>query len=137
MRRFLSDSIAMITFSTVVAMVIEVLISGMTLGQSVHTRLIAVPVNLATGWLYGVFRDWLFQLTNTNPATASWTKKTILDTSAFTVFQMPLYAGILYVSGANLQQILTACGVATLSVAPLGRPYGIFLEYVRRIFQVS
>ncbi|MFH1192562.1 MAG: L-alanine exporter AlaE [bacterium] len=62
MRRFFADTFAMIAFSTVVGMVIEIFISGMTLGQSVQARLTAIPANLLTARLYGMFRDWMFRL---------------------------------------------------------------------------
>ena len=137
MRRFVADTLAMIIFSTVVAMMIEIAIAGMTVEQSVQTRLIAAPVNLATGWIYGLFRDWLFRLTRTDMTKAGWISKTVLDTMAFVIFQMPLYAGILYTAGATPIQIVTASSTATLSVAPLGRPYGMFLDYIRRLFRVT
>ncbi len=136
-RQFFADTLAMIIFSTVVGMFIEIVISGMTLRQSVLTRLIATVVNIFTGGLNGLFRDWMFRAFGTTPKTARWFTRAVLDTLAFFLFQMPLYAGILYTSGASLQQIVIACGTASVSIAPLGYPYGFFLDLLRKLFRAD
>jgi len=129
MRKFLADTFTMITFSTVVGMVIEILISGMTLGQSVQARLTAIPANLLTARLYGMFRDWVFRLMRVNEG--GQVRKGITDILAFVLFQVPLYATILATSGANVRQITMACGTVTIFSAFMGRPYGIFLDFSR------
>jgi len=135
MRRFLSDTFAMITFSTVVGMVIEIIVSGMTLNQSVQARLTAIPANLLTARLYGMFRDWIFRLLRAQEG--SQLKKGIADILAFVLFQVPLYATILATSGANICQIATACGTVTIFSAFMGRPYGIFLDFSRWLFRIK
>lgn len=60
MRRFMADTTAMISFSFVVGMFIEIVISGLTFGQSLQSRITGIVVNLLTGGLYGKFRDWIF-----------------------------------------------------------------------------
>ena len=135
MRRFFADTFAMITFSTVVGMVIEILVSGMTLGQSVQARLTAIPANLLTARLYGMFRDWMFRLVRANEG--GQVRKGIADILAFVLFQVPLYATILATSGANVRQIATACGTVTILSAFMGRPYGIFLDFSRWLFRIK
>jgi len=135
MRRFFVDTFAMITFSTVVGMMIEIFISGMTLGQSMQARLTAIPVNLLTARLYGIFRDWILQVMRTNEG--GQVKKGIADILAFILFQVPLYAIILATSGANIRQIATACGTITILSAFMGRPYGIFLDFSRWLFRIK
>jgi hypothetical protein len=135
MRRFLADTFAMITLSTVCGMVIEIFVSGMTLGQSAQARLAAVPVNLLTARPYGMFRDWLFQMTKAD--IGGEVRKILVDTLAFIVFQVPLYATILWFSGANTRQIAAACGSVTIVSAFIGRPYGMLLELFRWLFGVK
>ena len=134
-RRLFADTFAMIAFSTVVGMVIEILISGMTLGQSVQTRLTAIPVNLLTARPYGMFRDWVFRLMRAHEG--GKVRKGIADTMAFVLFQAPLYVAILTISGANVRQIATACGTITILSAFMGRPYGIFLDFSRWLFRIK
>lgn len=135
MRRFLSDTFAMITFSTVVGMAIEILIAGMTLGQSVQARMTAVIPNLITARPYGMFRDWVFR--ETRAETGPELRKTIADIMTFACFQVPLYAIILWSTGASSRQIVTACGSVTILSAFMGRPYGLFLEFSRWLFKAK
>ncbi|MBI3599772.1 MAG: L-alanine exporter AlaE [Nitrospinae bacterium] len=132
---FFADTFAMITFSTVVGMVIEILVSGMTLGQSAQARLTAIPANLLTARLYGIFRDWVFQLMRA--LKGGQVKEGIADIMAFILFQVPLYATILAISGANVHQIATACGAVTILSVFMGRPYGIFLDFSRWLFRIK
>ena len=135
MRRFFADTFAMITFSTVVGMVIEILISSMTFGQSVQARLIAIPANLLSARLYGMFRDWIFRLMKADKG--GQVRKGVADILAFVLFQVPLYATILATSGANLHQIATACGTVTIFSVFMGRPYGFFLDLSRKLFKIE
>ena len=135
MRRFFADTVAMITFSTIVGMVIEILVSGMTLGQSVQARLTAIPANLLTARLYGMFRDWVFKRMKAHGG--GQIRKAVADITAFVLFQVPLYATILGTSGANLRQIVTACGTVTVLSAFMGSPYGIFLDFSRWLFRIK
>ncbi|MFH0928075.1 MAG: L-alanine exporter AlaE [bacterium] len=135
MRRFLADTFAMIAFSTVVGMVTEIFISGMTLNQSIHARLVSMPVNLLTAKLYGMFRDWTFKQTRANEGGPI--RKGFADILAFVFFQVPLYATVLSTSGANLHQIATACGTVTIFSVFAGRPYGIFLDMSRSLLRIK
>ncbi|MBI5188923.1 MAG: L-alanine exporter AlaE [Nitrospirae bacterium] len=125
----------MITFSTVVGMVIEIFVSGMTLGQSAQARLTAIPANLLTARLYGIFRDWVFRLMRAHEG--GQVREGIADIMAFILFQVPLYATILAISGANVHQIATACGTVTILSVFMGRPYGIFLDFSRWLFRIK
>jgi hypothetical protein len=133
-RKFIADTFAMIVFSTSIGMITEIFISGMTPRQSIQARLTAIPANLLTARLYGMFRDWVFRVTK---ATAGGQiKKGIADISAFILFQVPLYVVILVTSGVNLRQVITACSTITILSAFMGRPYGIFLDFSRWLFRI-
>jgi hypothetical protein len=115
----------MITFSWVVGMVVEILISGLTPGQSLQSRFTGMVVNLLTGGLYGKFRDWLFRITKTKPE--NWVREIVFGTIAFVTFQMPLYVGILFSAGATVTQIASSVGIVTLMSTFIGGPYEWFL----------
>ena len=134
MRKFFADMVAVVIFSTVVGMLIEIIISGMTFGQSVQARLFAVPVNLITAVPYGMFRDWIFRLTKASAG--GKVKKCIVDILIFVLFQVPLYAAILSFSGASIKQIIAACITMTIISFFIGRIMGIFIDSSRRLFKV-
>lgn len=134
MRRFLADTCAMVVFSIIAGMFIEVVISRMTIEQSIQARLIAIPFNLITARPYGIFRDWIFRIMRTTEAGAI--KQGLTDIVAFTCFQVPFYALILTLAGATITQTITACTTASLVIVFMGRPYGIFLDFVRALFGI-
>ena len=132
MRRLAADVFAMVTFSTVLGMMIEIGIAELTLLQSVQARLMAIPVNLATGRPYGVFRDWWLRRLGVSASHPFQTG--LADTAAFVVFQIPLYAGVLTLSGAKPVQVAIACASMSAIFAGSGRPYGLYLDSCRRAF---
>ncbi len=129
MRRFVADTLCMVIFSTVCGMAIEILIAGLTFGQSLQTRMTAIPANVLTARPYGMYRDWVLRSTGATGSLALM----LADIGAFVTFQVPLYAAILASSGATMPQIFAACTSVTISSLFMGRPYGIFLEFMRRV----
>jgi L-alanine exporter len=132
MRRFLADTSALILFSTVAALFTEVVIAGMTLAQSAQARAAAVPAMLLTARPYGIFRDWVFRASGA--AEGGEVRRAVADIGAFVVFQVPVYVAILLLAGATPRQMATACGTAAVILAVSGRPYGLLLDFVRRLF---
>lgn len=127
----IADITAMILFSTGLCMIIEICIAGLTFFQSVGARIAAVPVNLITGRPYGWFRDKLFLTLGIDRS--SPLKLFLGDTLAFVVFQVPLYVLVLLFAGATWKQIAVTSLSASLVFSLTGRPYGIFLDFCRRI----
>jgi hypothetical protein len=132
MRKIIANIFAVLTFNTLGSMIVEILIAGLTLNQSVHARLIAVPVILIVAWPYGLLRDWLFKVTKANEK--GMIIKGATDILAFVCVQVPQYMLVLKLSGASTQQMITACGTVTALSAFAGRPMGLFLEFSRWIF---
>lgn len=133
MRKFFVDTFTMIIFSIIIGAVIEMGISRLTFWQFLQARFWGTIINLLTGRIYGVFRDWIFRIFKVRKEEKI--KKALVDTFAFAIFQAPLYAFVLFVAGANVYQILTACSTLTAASSfLLGRPYGIFLDFFRRFF---
>jgi len=131
--KYAVDTVAMITFSTPIAMTNEIFIAGMSLEQSLKARGIATAVNMITARPYGQFRDYIFKLCHTTEQSGFW-KKTGTDILAFALFQAPLYAGILAVSGAEPEKVLVGSAVITGISGFIGRPYGAYLDVLRQFF---
>ncbi|NLA90603.1 MAG: L-alanine exporter AlaE [Synergistaceae bacterium] len=126
-----ADIAAMIIFSTAMCMFIEIFIAKLTLFQSITARIAAIPVNLITGRPYGWFRDRLFTTLGID-RTSTW-KMILGDTVAFVIFQVPLYVIVLLLAEANWSQIAISSAFMTAAFSLAGRPYGIFLDFCRRL----
>ena len=127
---FIADITAMIFFSAVLCMGIEIFIAGLTPFQSLQARLAAIPVNLLTGRPYGCFRDRLFAFFSIDAAKP--VRAFFGDTLAFVIFQVPLYVIVLLTAGATWRQIALSTVFMSLIFSLAGRPYGIFLELCRK-----
>lgn len=134
LRNAAADTFAMVVFSFIAGMGIEIFISGMTFEQSLASRVLSIPVNIAIAMPYGVFRDWImrqgFKLRQ-----GSLMKK-LCDLIAYVAFQSPIYALILVVVGASPEQIVTAVTSNAVVSCVLGVLYGYFLDYCRKWFKV-
>ncbi|HEY9159789.1 MAG TPA: L-alanine exporter AlaE [Desulfomonilia bacterium] len=135
MKRIFADVIAVLTFNTVCSMIIEIFLAGMTVNQSIHARLIAIPVILILARPYGLFRDWINRILKSGERGRAM--KITADVIAFVAMQVPQYSIVLKLSGANLHQIITACSSATVLMAIGGRPMGIFLDFTRWLMRVD
>lgn len=114
------DTTALISFSTPIAMANEVLIADMEVKDSLKARGLATLVNLAAARHYGKYRDYIFKKCKTTEKSGFW-KKVGTDILSFSTFQLPLYTGIL-------------AGSATIAALSgfIGRPYGIYLDKLRK-----
>ena len=127
----MADITAMMIFSTALCMMIEIFIARLTFFQSVQARIAAIPVNLITGRPYGWFRDRLFLFFDIDRS-SPW-KMVLGDTLAFVLFQVPLYVIVLLAAGATWRQIALSTGFMSLTFSLAGRPYGVFLDFCRRL----
>jgi len=128
-RLWLADTIALISFTIVTGMFIEIAIVGMTVQQSIQSRILCQPINILTGRLYGVYRDKVIVQTGKKlPAKGA---QVIGDILAYITFQLPLYIAILLVIGVDLPNILKAVFSQTAALLVLGAPYGYWLTKVR------
>lgn len=84
-----------------------------------------VPV----GRPYGLWRDWMMSHANENGVS-----RLIWDSLALLSFQVPLYAAIISFSGAAGNELIRGVIGAAIMMLLLGRPYGAFLNLVRRLF---
>lgn len=132
MRLFIVDTLATIIFFTIIATFTELVIAGMAPGQVLITRAIMVVMMALTGRLYTAWRDWVFARMLPRRRIG----RAVVDVVAFMAFQVPLYAATLALAGADPGKIITALGSATLFMLTLSRPFGLFLEWVRRLTHV-
>jgi len=128
MKAFVVDTFVTVTFFTIVAGLTELFIVGMEPRQVLIARLVMVPVMMFTGRPYGLWRDWVFVKLRPAHKVAAM----LADVLAFLTFQVPVYVATLVIAGAGLAEIQTAVGASILFMILLSRPFGLFLEWVRR-----
>lgn len=131
-RSFIADTLALLLFFTTTGAINERVIAGMTWEQVFHARLLGAVLMVPVARPYGLWRDRLMRR-------ASETKLSRLfwDSAALMTFQVPIYAGIIAVSGAEGSGLLSGIAGAAFMMLVLGRPYGVFLNWVRRLFGLT
>ncbi|WP_312414348.1 L-alanine exporter AlaE [Pseudescherichia sp.] len=135
LRHAMADTFAMVVYCSVVNMLIEIFLSGMTFEQSLSSRLVAIPVNIIIAWPYGLYRDAFMRLAR-RFSPAGWVKN-MADVLAYVTFQSPVYVAILLTVGADWHQIAAAVSSNIVVSMVMGAAYGYFLDYCRRLFRVS
>ena len=126
LRHAVADTFAMVVYCTVVNMMIEIFLSGMTFEQSLSSRLVAIPVNIIIAVPYGMYRDFAMRQA-----------RRISDVLAYVTFQSPVYVAILWGVGADSHQIVAAVSSNLAVSMMMGAAYGYFLDYCRRLFRVA
>jgi hypothetical protein len=127
----LADIFAMVTFSFVTGMIIEMAIAEMTLKTSLISRGTSIPLNIVTARPYGIFRNWLISSFKPQKLVA----RMAVDFLAFISFQVPVYIIGLLIAGANLEQMMKAVASVIGFFMIMGPPYGVYLEQCRRLFK--
>ena len=133
MRLIFVDTLSTILFFTILAALTELYVVGMEPADVLKTRLIMVPLMILTGRPYGVWRDWFF--VGTKP-TVLWSKS-LIDGAAFLTFQLPIYGLTLWIVGADFDESGTALGSAVVLMLIVSRPFGLFLQAMRKIADVG
>ena len=133
-RNAAADTFAMVVFCFISGMIIEIFISGMTFEQSLASRTLSIPVNIAIAWPYGMFRD--FMLRQGERVSSTSMMKNMSDLLAYVLFQSPVYAAILFAVGASSDPILTAVTSNAVISCGMGVLYGYFLDMCRKWFRV-
>ncbi|MEX0531599.1 L-alanine exporter AlaE [Raoultella terrigena] len=131
MRRtaFIADTAALILFFTTTGIINERVIAGMTWEQVLHARLLGAVLMVPVARPYGIWRDWLMR--RAGPGRVS---QLLWDSAALVSFQVPIYALIIAFSGASGSGLVRGTLGAALMMLCLGRLYGAFLNWVRRLF---
>lgn len=128
MRLTVIDTLATIVFFTVLAAITELYVGGMAPAEVLKTRVMMIPIMVLTGRPYGAWRDWVFVTTK---PTVGWSKS-LIDGIAFLAFQLPIYGLTLWIAGAEFTEIVTLLASTSVLMFMVSRPFGLFLEAVRR-----
>jgi len=127
---WLLDIFAMNSFSWVIAIPIELVLAGMSWNEHLKVRLLAVLFNTVIARPFSLYRHWVVGRFGQGSALHNYA----VDTFVFLSFQLPLYVLNVILGGASLMEVLTASGTFLLIAGALGRPYGLYLDGLRRLF---
>ena len=131
-RAFVADTTALVLFFTTTGVINERYIAGMAWEQVGHARLLGAVLMVPFVRPYGIWRDGIMHY-----AQSSRLPRLLWDSVALVSFQVPIYAAIIAVSGASGRGLLQGILGATIIMLALGRPYGVFLNWVRRLFGLA
>ncbi|MFS2123320.1 L-alanine exporter AlaE [Pseudomonas sp. Pseusp97] len=126
---FVADTTALILFFTTTGIINERFLAGMTWEQVLHARLLGAVLMVPVARPYGLWRDWVMRR-----ATDGRLSRVLWDSVALLSFQVPLYAAIIASSGASAGGLVRGTLGAAVMMLLLGRPYGVFLNWIRRLF---
>ncbi|SDK53293.1 L-alanine exporter [Microbulbifer yueqingensis] len=129
-RELLLDIFAMNSFSWAIAIPIELLLAGMSLQEHIQVRLLAVVFNTLIARPFSIYRHWVAARFGGRGDLNAY----LVDTFVFLSFQCPLYVGNMLLGGASWAEIATASATFMVIAGALGRPYGIYLDWLRRLW---
>jgi hypothetical protein len=130
---FIADTLALVIFFTVASGLNERFVVRMDWHEILVSRGIGAVLMVVTARPYGIWRDWF--LARTSPSTR--VTRLAADCVALLSFQVPIYAAIILVGGADGAGVVRgALGFAALMLV-LGRPYGLFLDFIRGLFRLK
>ncbi len=130
-KNYAVDTTAALSFWTPIMASIEYFGAGMDSEEVFKSRLAAAAVHMTIARPYGKLRQWIADKLGAN-AQSSQTKKFAIDTLAMISTQAPLYATILYCSGASFKEAAVALPTGLAVGAVSGRPYGYVLDRWRK-----
>lgn len=125
-----ADTFAVVTFYTFVGGLNEFFVAGLTANELLWARLAAIPILIATGAIYGVWRDIVRAATLFE--SRSQAVKTLIEIGLCLVFRVPVYALILECGGAEGDVFWRGMAGGVLVILFSARPCGMWIEYVRR-----
>lgn len=128
-RAFLADTLALMLFFTTTGAINERFIVGMSWSQVLDARMLGAILMVPVARPYGVWRDLVVR--RAGPGRLS---QLLWDSVALVSFQVPIYATIIAISGASGPRLWLGILGATAMMLVLGRPYGAFLNGMRRLF---
>ncbi len=133
-KKFLVDVLALNLFIFCSAFFVEVVFSGIPLIVFLKGRAIMIIPNIITVEPYSRTRMWI------GKKLGEWKSprlhQIVRDTLVFLLYRVPLVFLVLTFLGAPTAKVISACVVATLTAGFTGRPYGMFLDWMRKKFNV-
>ncbi len=138
-RPIAADWTARIIFSFITGTVIEVPIAGLTLRQSLLGRCVMMPLILGLSTPYRWWRRYCLKRFKVLDAKGfrQKLKQFAVETAAYSIFYLGIYGTRLWLFGATGHQVLIACATLSLTIAPLGIPFGIWADFVTyKLFRI-
>ncbi|MEM6309930.1 MAG: L-alanine exporter AlaE [Pseudomonadota bacterium] len=132
---WLVDTLAVLSFFTLVGGLNEWIVVGMSPSEVLVTRLAAIPILLISGAVYGAWRDVFHRLTHFHNRTGLG--RMVIDTCACLAFRVPIYGMILLLGGAQGSAFLYGLLTGSIIIAVSGRPCGIWIDILRRLFRCT
>ncbi|TNC47697.1 L-alanine exporter AlaE [Rubellimicrobium rubrum] len=130
MRSFLADTLALLVFFTSTGVLNERFVAGMDWDEVARSRGIGAALMVLTARPYGLWRGWVLG----RFAGEGRRSQLVWDTIALVSFQVPIYAAILVAGGAEGAEVVQGCLGVTVIMLVSGRPYGLWLDWVRSCF---
>ncbi|NHF73339.1 L-alanine exporter AlaE [Paracoccus xiamenensis] len=128
-RAFIADTTALVLFFTATGILNERFIAGMSWSEVAQARILGAALMLPVARPYGIWRDWVMR--RAGPGRLS---RLLWDSVALVSFQVPIYGAIIWISGASGAGFWRGVLGAAVMMLALGRPYGAFLNWIRRLF---
>ncbi len=129
-KKFLVDVLALNLFIFCSAFFVEVVFSGIARGVFLKGRGLMVIPNIITVEPYSLTRIWI------GNKLGEWKSprwhQIVRDTLVFLLYRVPLVFMVLTFLGAPVEKVISACIAATLISGFTGRPYGMFLDWMRK-----
>lgn len=136
LRKFIAYTLPGIFFS-IGGVFNEFFIAQMNVKQILASRILSIVIRIATSWIYGETRDMFLSFFKYHEKEGKNFKYWAVNTFCSVYFGGSLYLIILYVSGANHDQVKMALGTVLLVNAFLGYPYGILIDLSKKFFKVN
>ncbi len=134
-KKFIIDFVALNLFVVATAFIVEVVFSGISFSVFLKGRLIMIIPNMLTVEPYNRTRIWVGKKLGEWQSTRL--HQIVRDTLVFLLYRVPLVFIVLTMLGAPVEKVVSACIAATLISGFTGRPYGMFLDWMRRVCKVS
>jgi hypothetical protein len=116
--------------------------AGLNLSGILAARASASGMNLATGGIYGWWREKCSDFTNTTKK-SSKIKKSLNELLAFNTFQVPIYASALAVGSyisegeVNFEKVINGSKNLAIISPVIGPVMGWYMDKVRKLFNVE
>ncbi|MBW2990926.1 L-alanine exporter AlaE [Candidatus Woesearchaeota archaeon] len=135
-RGYIADTSAALVFGNIVYGANEYFIGGLEPNEVLKTRLGMSFMGLFISRPYGKFREFWAKLLKTD-AESSKLKKFVTDVTGNVAYYSPVYAGIMTLSGASIEEIAKALPAGIVIGFISGRPMGWFMDKSRKLFKVK
>jgi len=131
----LVDTAAAVSFSIATGTCFDAY-AGLSLPKWAKARTIMGTASAVIGRPYGKFRNQVNKLFGVAKE-SGFIRRSLADSVASVVVWAPIYAGTLYLAGADHEKLVKTCALQTALSAPIGVIYGWYQNAWRSYFGVK